>query len=106
MKRTDQLKSLVLRHGIPANLRSQIWPRLTTARKLNQENPTKYKELLTKVPGQDNSNPYDSQIEKDLHRTFPHSMQIPFLPKFSADIWFTAEEVQNSLRHILRAFSK
>jgi len=79
-----------LRHGIPEELRPQIWEFLAQTNSLKQKYPSKYYEKLKNTPSS-----HDSIINKDIGRTFPKD-------SFFRDANYNAEGL---LFNILRAYS-
>lgn len=76
--RHRKLKSRI-RKGIPSPFRGEVWVYLSNSRKLRLENPGVYTNLLKKL--QVTHNVHESQIEKDIERTF--RKQINFREKDS-----------------------
>jgi len=79
-----------LRHGIPNELRPQIWEFLTDLKSLRSKYPKDYYQTLKTEPS-----PADSQIKKDTPRTF------------TTDPFFTNKEnnAEDLLFNILRAYA-
>jgi hypothetical protein len=66
-KKDRNLKSLIRYVGIPQELRSLIWPLLTTARRRQRLNLLAYNDILQ--TNAHKTNDFTKQIEKDLPRT-------------------------------------
>eukprot|EP00002_Diphylleia_rotans_P034052 TRINITY_DN7289_c0_g1_i1.p1 TRINITY_DN7289_c0_g1~~TRINITY_DN7289_c0_g1_i1.p1 ORF type:complete len:727 (-),score=149.44 TRINITY_DN7289_c0_g1_i1:708-2888(-) len=66
--KTDYLRKLV-RFGIPAELRGQLWQALSSVREHRSRFPIMYKDIWDAF--QDEELSHASQIERDLERTFP-----------------------------------
>jgi hypothetical protein len=91
VERSNSLKRLV-RKGIPAELRGQLWSLLSGAREKQSLSPSNYYfDLLSRANC--DSSPSAAEIEKDLHRTFPDNA----LYESSAGL--------SMLRRVLLAFS-
>eukprot|EP01125_Pyxidicula_operculata_P019926 TRINITY_DN725_c0_g1_i1.p1 TRINITY_DN725_c0_g1~~TRINITY_DN725_c0_g1_i1.p1 ORF type:complete len:643 (-),score=183.89 TRINITY_DN725_c0_g1_i1:231-2159(-) len=90
--KTKHLRCLIQTLGIPPDLRGSLWPRMTNAYSKYKSNINLYTSILKAHPD-DTTNPNTKQIIKDLPRTFPNN------------VWFNTDEVQQSLKKVLIAFT-
>jgi len=91
IKKCKTLKNLIKTKGIPTNLRCDVWPRICNSYLTFTRNQDSFNNVLK--ANEESVSPWTEQIEKDLPRTFPNN------------VWFHRDEVQNSLKRVLYAFS-
>ncbi|PIK59536.1 putative growth hormone-regulated TBC protein 1-A [Apostichopus japonicus] len=92
VKRSSKVKRYV-RKGIPNEHRGEMWMCVSKAKKLMDSNEGLYQRLL----GQELDPSIQSEIDIDLHRTFPENIY------FCNDA--AASGKQDSLRNVLKAFA-
>eukprot|EP00002_Diphylleia_rotans_P033496 TRINITY_DN7129_c0_g1_i1.p1 TRINITY_DN7129_c0_g1~~TRINITY_DN7129_c0_g1_i1.p1 ORF type:complete len:998 (+),score=228.82 TRINITY_DN7129_c0_g1_i1:101-3094(+) len=67
--RKDAYVKVMVRHGIPPELRGQLWQILSGVREYRMRYSMTYADISLQLPSTESA--YDNQIEKDLQRTFP-----------------------------------